>query len=581
MVKGWLTVAFLLACAGLRAASVISSIDRMFIESGEVLVVSVVAADVQPTQAPQIPPIQNVTASQYMGPLSSTQIINGVASSQVTLRYVLQTRGTGELVIPPLVVPTTSGQFKTEPVRCWILPNEEKTNLVTLKIATARDRYYVGETFPYELQLYAGANLNQLAPPKMSFDGFVVGRETPAASSQVQRQERQFGVVSYRKTVTPTKEGILALGPASEEFVADVTQRRRPRSLLDDFFGGGELQRGTAEAPPRMIQVLPLPAAGRPADFSGAIGRFTVTATASRTNLTLGDAVTVNFVVTGRGSFDGLPSPKLVLTDGLKAYSGTNSFDAAEPLGLTGTKTFEEVVIVESPAVKALNFEPYSFFDPETGRYTTARLGAIPILVRDGAGPGLQSSVTTNIAGRGPAPTPRADDLGYLQVRLGEGISLSEPWAASPWFAAVILGPLLAFGAAGGLRRLKYRQAQNRQPTRRSMAKLSVRDQLATMHEAEATGRSQQFFAALDAVLKQQIALTLGLGSGSAVTSDVIDSKLVPRGLSEESADRLRRLFAATDAARFAPIAMPEELATWRQLADAAIGELQGMEARE
>jgi hypothetical protein len=581
MVKAWLSALALILCAGVRAASVSAVLDRMFIEAGEPVALRIVVENTRPTEVPRIPSIKNVISAQYQGPTESTQIMNGVSTYQLTLRFLLQTGGSGELVIPEITVATASGPLKTAVARCWLLPFEAKTNMVSLKIATARDRYFVGETFPFELQLYSAANINQLAPPKMSFDGFVVGREAPASSTQVNREGNTFGIVSHRKAVTPTKEGMLTLGPASEEFVIAVNSGRRQRSFLEDFFGSGNLQQGVAEAAPRVIQVQPLPDAGRPGNFSGAIGSYTLTATASRTNLAVGDAVTVNFIISGHGSFDTLPSPKLAVSDGLKSYAGTNSFEAAEPLGLWGTKTFEQVVIVESAAVKSLSFEAYSFFDPETGRYTTARLAAIPVTVRDGAGSAVQSSLLTNATASAKATAPRRDDLMPLMAGTGKKVSLSEPWAASPWFAVIILGPLLAFGAAGGLRKLKHSRVCSQQPSRRSLARMSVREQQAALHEAAATGRSQKFFSALDAVLKQQIALTLGMGSGQAVTADIVDTRLVPAGLSEESADRLRRLFNATDAARFAPLAMPEELATWRQLADEAIAELQQMEVRE
>lgn len=580
MVKAWLSALALILCAGARAASVSAVLDRMFVESGEPVALRIVVENTRPTEVPRIPAIKNVISAQYQGPTETTQIMNGVSTYQLTLRFLLQTGGSGELVIPEITVPTVSGPLKTAVARCWLLPFEAKTNMVSLKIATARDRYFVGETFPFELQLYSAANINQLAPPKMSFDGFVVGREAPPSNTQVSREGNTFGVVSHRKAVTPTKEGLLTLGPASEEFVIAVNTGRR-RSFLEDFFGGGNLQQGVAEAAPRAIHVLPLPDAGRPGDFSGAIGSYTLTATASRTNLAVGDAVTLNFIISGHGSFDTLPSPKLALSEGLKSYPGTNSFEASEPLGLWGTKTFEQVVIVESAAVKSLSFDAYSFFDPETGRYTTARLAPIPITVRDGAGPAVQSSILTNAAAGAKPAAPRRDDLMPLMAGTGKKISLSEPWAASPWFAVIILGPLLAFGAAGGLRKLKHSRTRSQQPSRRSLARMSVREQQAALHEAAAAGRSQKFFSALDAVLKQQIALTLGMGSGQAVTADIVDSRLVPAGLSGESADRLRRLFNATDAARFAPLAMPEELATWRQLADEAIAELQQMEVRE
>ena len=142
---------------------------------------------------------------------------------------------------------------------------------------------------------------SQIAPPKMSFDGFVTGQEMPPSNTQTVRDGQAFIVLSYRHTATPIKEGVLSLGPATQEYVLEVNRGRRSRSLLDDFFGGGaELERGMAEAPARKIRVKPLPSEGRPAGFSGAIGRFSVKTTVSRTNLAAGEAITVKWGVWAR-----------------------------------------------------------------------------------------------------------------------------------------------------------------------------------------------------------------------------------------------------------------------------------------
>jgi hypothetical protein len=575
----WILGAAVLAAFQLAAASARLELDRLFMESGETVPLKIIVEDAQPTAVPQIPAIPLVAGREYLGPEQRSQIINGVSSYQVVFKFRIQVRGTGELLIPSVVVPSNSGNLQTVPVRAHVLAAEEHTNGVSLHLYTARDTCYVGETIPYELQLQATMNLREASPPKMSFDGFVIGRSTPNLQSQIIRDGRVVGIMTTRQTATPTKEGDLLLGPASQEVVAEVG-RRRPQSLLDDFFGGGaELQRGSIEAPARTIRVLPLPADGRPADYSGAIGRFTVEANVSRTNLSVGDAVTVRFVVSGRGSFDSLPSPRLLPADGLKAYPGTNSFEADDSLGLFGTKTFEEAVVVESAGIRSLQFEPFSFFDSETGRYTTARLRPIAITVKESAAGKSAAAAETKAPAAEPvrAPQPVAD-LQPLMPRPGGGAPLGPSWSGSPWFGAVILAPIVGLGLLAGVRGLRTRRAQANLPTRRALAQMSVRDQHASLRQAAATGNSRAFFDALSAVLRQQVALTLGLGSAASVTAGDVDEALASRGMSADSIGSLNRLFDATDAARFAPMALPDELATWLSMAESVLAELRSLE---
>jgi len=570
----------LLILLRVEAASVTASFDRGIVESGETVRFNVTLEGEQPTEVPKLPSLPLVQAIQYLGPRQMPQIINGVSSFQVVFQFQLQTRGQGELTMPSLAVTTRGGAFQTPSVSCRITPKEAKGERVSLKLVTPRDECYVGETLPYDLQLYSSVNLNQIAPPKMSFDGFVTGQEVPPSNTQTVRDGQAFIVLSYRQTATPTKEGLLSLGPATQEYVLEVNRGRRPRSLIDDFFGGGaELEKGIAEAPARQIRVKPLPVEGRPAGFSGAIGRFSVRTSVSRTNVAAGEAITVKWSVYGRGSFNSVQSPQLSLSDGLKTYPGTNGFTAEDPLGLAGTKTFESMVILESPSIKALTFEPYSFFDPDTGRYSTVTPRPIAVTVRPESGTSASTPTPPAVS---VAPTSRfpdrRDELMSLSLRGGRRVPAELPWARQPLWLILAVLPLLGLGSLEGWRRWRELQQRRLQPTQASRMREAVRSQQAAMRAAAQGGRSEEFFAALDALLRVRCALILGLPSGDAITAQVIDEALVPKGLKAESAETLRGLFASVDAAKFSSAAESTELTQLQAQADATLEALQALE---
>ena len=570
----------LLILLRVEAASVTASFDRGIVESGETVRFNVTLEGEQPTEVPKLPSLPLVQAIQYLGPRQMTQIINGVSSFQVVFQFQLQTRGQGELTMPSLAVTTRGGAFQTPSVSCRITPKEAKGERVSLKLVTPRDECYVGETLPYDLQLYSSVNLNQIAPPKMSFDGFVTGQEVPPSNTQTVRDGQAFIVLSYRQTATPTKEGLLSLGPATQEYVLEVNRGRRPRSLIDDFFGGGaELEKGIAEAPARQIRVKPLPVEGRPAGFSGAIGRFSVRTSVSRTNVAAGEAITVKWSVYGRGSFNSVQSPQLSLSDGLKTYPGTNGFTAEDPLGLAGTKTFESMVILESPSIKALTFEPYSFFDPDTGRYSTVTPRPIAVTVRPESGTSASTPTPPAVSVAPISRFPdRRDELMSLSLRGGRRVPAELPWARQPLWLILAVLPLLGLGSLEGWRRWRELQQRRLQPTQASRMREAVRSQQAAMRAAAQGGRSEEFFAALDALLRVRCALILGLPSGDAITAQVIDEALVPKGLKAESAETLRGLFASVDAAKFSSAAESTELTQLQAQADATLEALQALE---
>lgn len=564
----------------LSAASATASFDRNLAESGETLRLQITLEGEQPTEVPRLPSLPLVQSIQYLGPRQMTQIVNGVSSFQVVFQFQLQTRGQGELTLPPLTVNTRGGPVQTAQVSCRIVPKEPKKDKVSLKIVTPRDECYVGETFAYDLQLYSSVNLNQIAPPKMSFDGFVTGQEMPPSNTQTVRDGQAYIVLGYRHTATPTKEGLLSLGPATQEYVIEVNRGRRPRSLLDEFFGGGaELERGTVEAPARPIRVKPLPVEGRPTGFSGAIGRFSVKTTVSRTNVASGEAITVKWSVYGRGSFNSVPAPQLTALEGLKTYPGTNGFVSEDPLGLSGTKTFEAMVVLESPAIRELRFEPYSFFDPETGRYATVRPRPIAVTVRPEAGAGSPAPASPAVSAAPSSPFPdRREGLMSLSLRGGRRVPERLPWARQPFWLAMVAVPLAVWGSLAGWQRWREHRSRRLRPTQASRMREAVLAQLESLGSSARVGDSRGFFQALDALLRIQCALVMDWPNGDAVTVDVVDSGLVPRGLDAESAESLRRLFAAVDAAKFSPDAGPGAMPWMREQAEAVVTALRALE---
>jgi hypothetical protein len=79
-------------------------------------------------------------------------------------------------------------------------------------------------------------------------------------------------------------------------------------------------------------------------------------------------------------------------------------------------------------------------------------------------------------------------------------------------------------------------------------------------------------------MLRLQCALALGASSGEAITVGVVDTDLVPRGLDASEAEDLRQLFAAVDAAKYAPGGGPASLAGLRERAESAVAVLQRLE---
>ena len=139
------------------------------------------------------------------------------------------------------------------------------------------------------------------------------------------------------------------------------------------------------------LEVVPLPAAGQPADFSGGVGQFTLEATANPQEVEAGEPVTVTLTVKGTGNFATLSAPVLRNPDGFKIYDAQK-----KAAGESGEEqvVFEQVLIPLSANVDRIGPYELSYFDPETGKYKTARSEVIPLTVTPGSEPAGTAAFT-------------------------------------------------------------------------------------------------------------------------------------------------------------------------------------------
>jgi hypothetical protein len=260
--------------------------------------------------------------------------------------------------------------------------------------------------------------------------------------------------------------------------------------------------------------VLPLPKEGRPAGFSGAVGDFTLSATTTATEVSVGDPVAVDLLVEGSGNFDSLDTPKLTDTTGWKTYSAKRyNVDSSDPNTadlMNRRRGFNQIIVPEKVASEVPSFE-FSFFSPRTKQYTTLRSKPLPISIKPAANVPAPAAAGSTITGTLPAapavtPAPEANITDILMP-----LKPSPTWAVasaplyrSPIFIAInafLLLALIGLVAASFWQQEQRRRAQS-----------SGTDRAKLMHELQAVGLTEAEFYRLAARFIHQF----GAGSSSA-----------------------------------------------------------------
>jgi hypothetical protein len=149
--------------------------------------------------------------------------------------------------------------------------------------------------------------------------------------------------------------------------------------FLQNFYNGIVPREMNVESLPTDLHVLPLPTAGRPADFSGAVGEFKISSDVAPAQAAAGDPLTLRMHVSGAGNFDRVDSPMLDHIDHWKTYPPKSSFTAGDLVGYKGEKTFEQPLIASQTGEQTIPGLSFSYFDPETRQYQRAETAPIKV----------------------------------------------------------------------------------------------------------------------------------------------------------------------------------------------------------
>ncbi|CAN5382557.1 hypothetical protein BH09VER1_BH09VER1_07050 [soil metagenome] len=268
---------------------------------------------------------------------------------------------------------------------------------------------YVGEVIPIEVRFYFDGRFPAVKPIRINFsgEGFTATELTKITHKEVQIGGRGFNMLNLQGTITPVKTGTMEIPAASLQTAVVVPSGGSgPNDLLGTLFGQTEEKVIDVPTNTAKLEVKPLPEEGKPEDFSGAVGQFSIQATATPKKAAAGDPITLKVTVSGRGNFDAMTAPTLLDAGSWKTYPPNEKFEASssDPVGYNGKKQFEYTIMAREDQTKTPVAE-FSYFDPSIKKYVTLKSGAIPI---DAKGGGVPATTPEPVATATPTPTPSA-----------------------------------------------------------------------------------------------------------------------------------------------------------------------------
>jgi hypothetical protein len=432
----------------------------------------------------------------------STTVINGRKTVSRSRAYTFQVtpQQAGELVIPPIKLVVDGRTVQTESVRVKVNPSDAQ-QLLWVEITSDRQRIYVGQRVRLVMTIYVKplqAQGSRISAVDMM--GFLRAMNFgPFPTKNIERDARKVdqsngGAQTYFTYQTstdyvPDRPGLL-------NFDDIQVMMQYPLRVTRDIFG--QLQATAyrtlvATPKPSDVSVLPLPAKGRPANFTGAVGTFDLTVLAEPTAVRVGDPIKLIIEIHGDGPLETLPPPDLAsdpkLTDGFRV---PREELAGEVVG--GRKRFTQVVRAERADVTEIPQLEYPYFDPDRELYVVALSSPIPLKVMPAA-----ELATATLVERGDASSGNGQALHALDGLRGnetsesrllartEPVSLKALAVATfaPPAAYLIAWACLAYAQAGGSVRQRRQRALRQARARLALAqKLPPREAAAEITAA-------------------------------------------------------------------------------------------------
>jgi hypothetical protein len=511
----WLLAA-LLCCAAAGRAEEISVTAELkpaafALDQEAALIVTVSGSN---AAQPELPAVDGLHF-RSLGQSQQTAWINGQMSASVSFSFGVRADKPGQRRIGPVKVRVNGKEYASQPLTCAVSPaagggagaspaqgaqpEPVGEEVGSMTIEPQSSSFYVGEIVPFTIKacFQAGRRIHVKTAPRFSGEHFLLHQ---LDNEPVQQEERLPNggnciALTWRGIFSAVKEGAAPLAAElnADLMVRDSAMRQNDpfgASLLDDPFFDDFFARYTRReirlvSPAKSVTALPLPAKNRPADFTGAVGLFSLAVAASPADVKQGDPVTLRMKITGSGNFDRVQAPELSDSAGWKLYPPAAQF--AGQAG-KGEKTFEQAAVPVSASLSAVPPLRFSYFDPAAKDYVTLTSEPIPIKLHGAAAPAppvrQQVPPPEKKQRRAAPPLPAAPGESVLRIR---------PLYEQRQFQAVLAGAgcCLAVGLLLDFRR--KRQEANPGPALRRQAVRRLAQDCRAMQDAAAAADQEQF----------------------------------------------------------------------------------------
>ena len=482
----------------------------------------------------------------------------GRSSFEKVYSYFLTPNQKGTFIIKPAAIEYNGQIYKTAPVKIIVTaateqprdPNDTQMSgdeNLYLVADVSKTNPYINEPITVVYKLYFGnigiSNLGESSKPKYNdFWSQNIEIKQPELEEGIFKGQNFRFIVLKKVVLYPQKSGRLKIEPLSLSVDVQLPTNRR------DMFGRMMLTETTkrVSAGAKTINVKPLPEAGKPDDFSGAVGDFDFKVTPSKTNLKHGESLDLVVSVTGKGNLKLFSLPKPVVPNALEMYDAVHSEDISTPLsGMAGKSSDSYTIIPQYRGNYPVKPMQFSYFDLSSGTYKTLRSPQIMINVLDGPTP-ADSTAT----GGNKNKIAAVEEFKNIKSKTNLVTIDKEDFFGSNLFIGLLLLPFLLVPII-----VLFKKKKEAMDGDVSGNRIRMNNKLAKKYLSEAKkqiNNKELFYIALEKAMHNFLKAKLHIET-SEMSKDNIQELLLSRNAKPEAVNDFIALTENCEVARYAP----------------------------
>jgi hypothetical protein len=531
----------------------------------------------------------NVLSGPNQSTNQSYQFVNGKVSQsfQVTYTYYLQATKEGTFNVEPAKITAGGKVYQSNGLTIAVSQGSpaqtpagqgsqrqaqqpanqqgspDKTDIF-IKASVDKARPFQGEQVIITYKIYTMVPVSQINISKISsFPGFwsksLLNDNDPLKQSSETINGKEYVVAELRKiALFAQRSGEIRIEPMELQCVAQVkvenTRSRDP--FFDSFFNDPFFNRNfqnvelKIESNPLTIDVSPLPASGKPVDFSGAVGSFTLSSEIDRTELKTNEALNLKITISGKGNLELIDALPVSFPTDFETYDPkiTNNL-SKNSSGISGSRTFEYLIIPRNPGDFEIKSIGFSYFDPAKQSYSALMTPRYTIKV--GKGEDQPGGITYSGVSQKNIEFIGSD---IRHIRTGN-IPINRVnsfFISSASFLAWLIIPVILFIAGIYFWSKNKQRSSNIALVRNRKANKVARKNLKMAGEYLEKRDTEAFFEEISRALWGYISNKFNIPL-SDLSIDTVNQRLSNKNISEESIRQFTGVLENCEYARFAP----------------------------